>query len=40
MMDTKEGNGVEVVVNLEENVMSKFENDVEHLKNISLNPSN
>jgi hypothetical protein len=39
-MDTKDVNGIEVVVNLEENVMAKFEHEVELLQYASLNPNN
>ncbi|KAK2430346.1 stemmadenine O-acetyltransferase [Trifolium repens] len=40
LMDTKDVNGIEVVVNLEENVMAKFEHEVELLQYASLNPNN
>ncbi|XP_058735891.1 stemmadenine O-acetyltransferase-like [Vicia villosa] len=39
LMETKDGNGIEAIVNLEEKNMAKFENDVELLQYASLNPS-
>jgi shikimate O-hydroxycinnamoyltransferase len=39
LIDTKNGNGIEVIVNLEKNVMAKFEQEVELLQHASLNPS-
>ncbi|CAK8578370.1 unnamed protein product [Lathyrus sativus] len=39
LLDTKDGNGIEAIVNLEEKNMAKFENDVELLQYASLNPS-
>jgi shikimate O-hydroxycinnamoyltransferase len=40
MMDTRDGNGIEAFVNMEESDMARFENDAELLKYASLNPSN
>ncbi|CAJ2655676.1 stemmadenine O-acetyltransferase-like [Trifolium pratense] len=42
LMDTKNGNGIEVMVNLKEDVMEKFEHEVELLQHASFipNPSN
>lgn len=40
MMDTRDGNGIEVIVNMEENNMAKLEHDVELLQHASLNSSN
>ncbi|MCH82035.1 vinorine synthase-like [Trifolium medium] len=39
LMDTEDGIGIEAIVNLEENVMAKFENEVELLQYASLNLS-
>jgi len=40
LMDTKDGDGIEVVVNMEEKYMAKFEHDFELLQYASLNPNN
>ncbi|XP_004511244.1 epi-neemfruitin B synthase L1AT-like [Cicer arietinum] len=40
LMDTSDRNGVVANVNLEENVMAKFEHEVELLQLASLNPTN
>jgi len=40
LMDTRDGNGIEAVVNMEENDMTKFEHEVELLQYASLNPTN
>lgn len=39
LMDTKDGGGIEALVNMEEKDMSKFQRDVELLQYASLNPS-
>jgi len=39
-MDTRDGEGIEAIVNMEENYMTKFEHEVELLRHASLNPSN
>lgn len=39
LMDTRDGNGIEVIVNMETNDMVRFERDVELLRYASLNPS-
>jgi shikimate O-hydroxycinnamoyltransferase len=36
LMDTRDGDGIEAVLNMEENDMAKFEHDVELLQNASL----
>jgi shikimate O-hydroxycinnamoyltransferase len=36
LMDTRDGDGIEAVLNMEENDMAKFEYDVELLQNASL----
>jgi len=40
LMDTRDGEGIEAIVNMEENYMTKFEHEVELLRHASLNPSN
>jgi len=40
LMDTRDGDGIEVVVNMEENDMTKFEHEMELLQYASLNPTN
>ncbi|CAJ1935609.1 unnamed protein product [Sphenostylis stenocarpa] len=39
LMDTRDGEGMEALVNMEEHAMAKFERDVELLQYASLNPS-
>lgn len=39
LMDTRDGDGIEAVVNMEEGVMARFECDVELLQYASLNPN-
>jgi shikimate O-hydroxycinnamoyltransferase len=36
LMDTRDGDGIEAVLNMEENDMAKFEHDVALLQNASL----
>ena len=40
LIDTKDGDGIEAVVNMEEKYMAKFEDDFELLQYASLNPNN
>jgi len=40
LMDTRDGDGIEAIVNMEENYMAKFEHDFELLQYASLNPNN
>uniref|UniRef100_A0A0R0IJQ5 Uncharacterized protein n=1 Tax=Glycine max TaxID=3847 RepID=A0A0R0IJQ5_SOYBN len=39
LMDTRDGGGIEAIVNMEEQDMARFERDVELLKYASLNPA-
>ena len=40
LMDTRDGNGIEAIVNMEDNYMAKFEHDFELLEYTSLDPNN
>jgi shikimate O-hydroxycinnamoyltransferase len=39
LMDTRDGDGIEAIVNMKENDMIMFEHNVELLQYVSLNPS-